>query len=66
MTAKQPEHILSNINMTIEQAIDLVDQVCARFQGSRSDHDHLRYAIMVIKQHIKVLLSSIEEETNDG
>jgi len=37
-------------DMTPERALDIVDGVCARFQGNRQDHEVLKKAIIVLRQ----------------
>lgn len=46
--------------MTKDQAINLIDQVCARFQGTRQDHEALIEAIQTIKGLSE--LEKIEQE----
>lgn len=35
--------------MNKEQAFGLIDQVCARFQGTRADHEALVQALTIIR-----------------
>ena len=36
--------------MTTEAALNLIDQVCARFTGTREDHVNLQTAIAVLRE----------------
>ena len=36
--------------LSIEQALALIDQVCARCTGTREDHANLQQAIAVLRQ----------------
>jgi hypothetical protein len=40
------------MNMTIEQALELIDHACRKVLGSRDDHALLAQAIQVIKEKL--------------
>jgi hypothetical protein len=42
-----------NQPISIDQALQLVDTVCARFSGTREDHQNLITAIGVIQEAVK-------------
>jgi hypothetical protein len=42
-----------NQPMSIDQALQLIDTVCARFTGTREDHQSLITAIGVIQEAVK-------------
>ena len=35
--------------MEIEQAINLISQVCSQFRGTAQEHDTIRQALIIIK-----------------
>lgn len=36
--------------MTLEQAINLLSQVCAQYKGTLEEHQHLQRALQVVSQ----------------
>ena len=39
--------------MEIEQAINLISQVCSQFRGTAQEHDMIRQALIIIKGKIE-------------
>lgn len=39
--------------MTVEEAINLLDEVSSKFMGSRADHEMLKEAVQVIRESCK-------------
>ncbi len=38
--------------MTIKDAYDIIDQVCATFRGNRQDHQNINLALQTIKNEL--------------
>jgi len=55
-----------NNQMTTEQAIEMVDQVCAKFLGSRQDHLNLQLAIRTLRDATKEATPSEVPETDEN
>lgn len=47
-----------NQPMSVEQALQLIDQVCARFQGTREDYLTLQTAVAVLRDSITLRTDS--------
>lgn len=47
--------------MTAEQAFSIIDQVCAKFQGTRQDHQLLLEAIETLKKSVVQVTPEVAE-----
>ena len=57
-TPKQEPQMVNQSQMTLEQAMTNVENVCSVFKGSLTDHQNIQLSLNTIKQ---VLMSAIKK-----